>query len=85
MRAASDLHQLGLFLGQNLVHLGDVPVGEFLDVVLGAALVILRNLMFLEASLRWVLASRRRLRIATLAVSRLLDGPLWSGRDGVPR
>ena len=52
MRAAfSDLHQLGLFLGQNLVHFGDVFVGQFLDVVLGAALVILGNLMLLEGIL----------------------------------
>lgn len=38
---ASYRHQVGFLAGQHLVDIGDVLVGEFLDLVLGAPLLIL--------------------------------------------
>ena len=62
--ATSDLHQLGFLVGQHLVDLGDVLVGDRLDIVLGTVLVVLADHLFLEQILDVVIASRRMLRTA---------------------
>src|SRR5688500_9313121 len=46
--STSDRHEVRFFRLEGLVDLGDVAVGEFLDVVLGAALLVLRDLLLLE-------------------------------------
>ena len=49
--AGSDLHQFLLFLGEQLVDLRDVAVGELLHLVLRLALGILGELLVLEQGL----------------------------------
>ena len=46
--ARSNLHQLGLFLGEHLVDFSNVAIGQLLDVILRLALVILRNFMLFQ-------------------------------------
>ena len=42
----SDLHQFLLFLCEQLVDLGDILVGELLDVVLGATLLVFQAFVY---------------------------------------
>src|SRR5438128_2171259 len=46
--AASHRHQIGFLRMQDLVDLGDVPVGELLDIVLRTALLVFGNRFGLE-------------------------------------
>src|SRR5262245_8736053 len=50
VRVRGDLHvhEIGFLLLQRLFDLRDIAVGQLLDVVLGAALLILRKLVFLQ-------------------------------------
>lgn len=43
--ARSNLHQLGLFMGEHLVDFGNIAIGQLLDLILRLALVVLGNLV----------------------------------------
>ena len=47
MGAHSNGHQILFLFSCDLIHLGDVFIGEFLDIILGSALIIFANLMVL--------------------------------------
>src|SRR5687767_14432371 len=45
---ALDRHQIGFFLLQQLIDIRDVPIGEFLDVILRPALLVFRHFLLLQ-------------------------------------
>jgi hypothetical protein len=80
----SNRHDLLFLAGDQAVDLGDVLVGDLLDVGFGALLVVLGGQLVLDQLLDRSLASRRRLRMAILAF-RLRCAPAWSFPCGALR
>ncbi len=70
VRLRSDLHELLFLVGHGVIDIGDMLVGQFLNVVLPAPIIVLRDELFLEHFLQFVvMISRRTPRTATRAFS----------------